>query len=81
MGSDDKLFNLLERVEDSGASRGGVSKSSDVSHSVEMLEEVKAAEVHVQHVQHGEPFPVKMIEKMRYQILIATRALLRTTIR
>ena len=71
----------MERVEDGGASRGGGPKSSDASHSIEMLEEVKAAEVHVQHVQNGEPISVKMIENLRYQMLIATRAILRTTIR
>ena len=53
----------MERAEDGGASRGGGPKSSDASHSIEMLEEVKAAEVHVQHVQNGEPISVKMIEK------------------
>ena len=59
VGSNDKLFNLVERVEDGGASRGGGPKSSDASHSIEMLEEVKAAEVHVQHVQMANRFPLR----------------------
>jgi hypothetical protein len=71
----------VERAEDGGASRGGGPKSSEAPHSIERLEEVKTAEVHVQHVQNGEPFSVKMLEKLRYQMLIATRAVLRTTIR
>ena len=54
----------MERAEDGGASRGGGPKSSDAPHSIESLEEVKTAEVLVQHVQNGEPFSVKMIEKV-----------------
>ena len=52
----------MERAEDGGASRGGGPKSSDAPHSIESLEEVKTAEVLVQHVQNGEPVSVKMIE-------------------
>ena len=55
---------MAERAEDGGASRGGGPKSNDAPHSIEMLEEVKTAEVHVQHVQNGEPFSVKIIEKI-----------------
>ena len=54
----------MERAEDGGASRGGGPKSSEAPHSFKRLEEVKTAEVHVQHVQNGEPFSVKMIEKV-----------------